>query len=180
MCSAPKHHIVCTLVCVQWGIASWCILSWGVLGWLVCCSIIGRVWLLTASLQLVIALVAGPVICSFPLLIIGTVLLCKHLSQRSGWSGGGGLNLLHWQCIVDLWGWWCHKCGNLPHILLCCPSHGLSLLWWHRLCIGSCCSGLGHHSSIVWSLVLVRSTSSAAWLWCNGRWCRSRLWLSRD
>ena len=42
--------------------------------------------MLTTSLQLVIALVAGPIVSSFPLLIIGgrlvgTVLLCEHLSQ---------------------------------------------------------------------------------------------------
>ena len=135
--------------------------------------------MLTDSLWLIISLVAGMVISSFPLLIVGgrmvgTVLLCEQLSQRSEWSGCGGLHWLHWWCIVDFWGWWCHKCGHFPHILLCWPSHGLSLLRWRRLCIGSCCSRLGHHSSIVRSLVLVSTISSVAWLWCNGMWCQSR------
>ena len=135
------------LVCVQWNIESWCILSWGVLGWLVCRDIVGRVRLLTTSLRLIISLVAGTIISRFPLLIVGgrlvgMILLCEHLSQWSGWSRGKGLNFLHWWCIVYLWGWWCHKCGNFPHILLCCPSHGLILLRWHRLCIGICCSRL--------------------------------------
>ena len=185
-CVVPINITECAQsVCAQRGVVSWCILSWGVLGGSVCCSIVGRVWLLTVSLWLVIALVARPVISSLPLLIVGgrlvgTVLLCEHLSQRSGWSRGRGLNLLHWWWIVYLWGWWCHKSRNFPHILLCWPSHGLSLLWWHRLCTRGCCSGLGHHSSIVWSLVLVRNISSVAWLWCDGRWCRSRLWLLGD
>ena len=154
-CVMPINITECTrLVCVQWGVASWCILSWGVLGWPVSRDIIGRVRLLTASLRLVIALVVGPIVSSLPLLVVGgrlvgTILLCEHLSQRSGWSGGRGLNCLYWWCIVDLWGWRCHKCGNFPHILLCWPSHGLNILWWCRLCVGSCCFGLGHHSSIV-------------------------------
>ena len=155
------------------------------MGWLVCHDTVGRVQLLTASLWLIIALVTGLVISSFPLLIVGgrlagMVFLCKYLSQWSGWSRGRGLNLLHWWCIVDLWGSGCHKCGNFPHILLCWPSHGLSLLQWCRLCIGSCCSGLGHHSSIVRGFVLVSNTSSVAWLWCNSRWCWLRPWLLRD
>ena len=85
-CVVPIDLIECAwLVCVKRGVASWCILSWGVLGRSVCCGIIGRVWLLTASLRLVIALVTGLIISSFPLLIVGgrlvgTVLLCEHLS----------------------------------------------------------------------------------------------------
>ena len=124
----PIDITECTrLVCAQRNVASWCILSWGVLGWPVCRDIVGRVRLLTTSLWLVIALVVGPVIPSFPLLIVGgklvwTVLLCKHLSQWSRWSRVGGLNWLHWWCIVDLWGWQCNKCGYFPHILLCWPS----------------------------------------------------------
>ena len=153
---------------------------WGVLGWSMRCGIVGRVRLLTASLLLIIGLVSGSIISSFPLLIVGgrlvgMVLLCKHLLQRSGWSGGGGLNWLHWWCIVDLWGWQYHKCGYFPYILLCWPSHGMILLWWHRLCIGSCRSRLRHHSSIVRILVLVSNISSVAWLWCDDRW-----WLLRD
>ena len=66
-----------------------------------CCGIVGRVWLFIASLRLVIALVVGLVVSSLPLLIVGgrlvgMVLLCEHLSQRSGWSGGGGLQKLYW------------------------------------------------------------------------------------
>ena len=85
---------------MQQGIASWCILSCGVLGGSVCCGIVGRVWLLTASLWLVIGLVPGPIIFSFPLLVVGgrlvgMVLLCEHLSQRSEWSGGRGLHRLY-------------------------------------------------------------------------------------
>ena len=79
-----------------------------------------------------------------------------------------------------MWGWRCHRCGNFPHILLCWPSYGLSLLRWCRLCVGSCCSGLGHQSCVVRSLVLVRNTSNVAWLWCNGRWCRTVLWMLGD
>ena len=79
-----------------------------------------------------------------------------------------------------MWWWWCHKCRNFPHILLCWPSHGLSLLRWCRMCVGSCCSGLGHHSCIVRGLVLVRNISIVAWLWCNDRWCWSLLWLLGD
>ena len=154
-CVIPINITECTrLICAQWSIASWCILSWGVSGWPVRHDIIWRVQLLTTSLWLVIALVPGSVVSSFPLLIVGgrlvgMVLLCEHLSQRSRWSGGRGLNLLHWRCIVYLSGRQCHKCGNFPYILLCRPSHGLSLLWWHRLCVGSCCSRLGHHSNVV-------------------------------
>ena len=49
-------------------------------------TVIGRVQLLTTSLWLVISLVAGMVVSSFPLLIVrgrmfGAVLLCEHLSQ---------------------------------------------------------------------------------------------------
>ena len=100
-CVMPINITKCTrLVCVQRSVASWCILSWGVLGWPVSHDIIGRVWLLTPSLWLVITLVARLVVSSLPLLIVGgrlvgMVLLCKHLSQRSGWSGGRGLNWLH-------------------------------------------------------------------------------------
>ena len=96
-CVVPINITECTwLVCVQRGIASWCIWSWGVLGWLVCHGIVGSVQLLTTSLWLVISLVVQSVISSFPLLIVGgrmvgTILLCKHLSQRSGWSEGRGL-----------------------------------------------------------------------------------------
>ena len=157
-----------------------CIWLLRILGWPVCPSIVGRVWLFTASLWLVIVLVLGLIIPSLPLLIVGgrmvgMVLLCEHLSQRSGWIGGRDLNWLHWWCIVDLWGLWCHKCGNFPHILLCWPSHGLGLLRWRRLCIGSCRSGLRHHSIIVQSLVLVSNIRGVSWLWCNGRWCWWRL-----
>ena len=112
--------------------------------------------------------------------LVGIVLLCEHLSQRSGWSGGEGLNLLHWWCIVYLWGWWCHKCGNFPHVLFCWPSQGLSLLRWCRLCVRSCGSRLGHHSCIVRSLVLVGNTSSVAWLWWYYKWYRTMLWLLGD
>ena len=59
------------LVCAQQGIVSWSIWSWGVLGGSICCSIIGRVWLLTTSIWLVIVLVLGPIISSLPLLIVG-------------------------------------------------------------------------------------------------------------
>ena len=41
---------------------------------MVCHDIIRRVWLLTASLRLIVALVPGSVIPSLPLLIIGLVL----------------------------------------------------------------------------------------------------------
>ena len=120
----PINIIECVwLVCAQQCVVPWCILSWGFLGGSVCYDIVGRVWLLTASLRLVIGLVLGLIISSLPLLIVGgrlvgTVLLCKHLSQWSGWSRCGGLNRLHWWCIVDLWRWCCHECGYLPHILL--------------------------------------------------------------
>ena len=111
------------LVCTQRGVASQCIWSWRILGWSVCHDIVGGVWLLTTSLHLIVVLILGLVIPSFTLLIIrgwlvGMVLLCNHLSQWSRWSRGGGLNRLHWWCIVDLGGWRCHECGNLPHILL--------------------------------------------------------------
>ena len=100
MCNAHKHHRVykfglCATVC--------CVLvnsTVGGFGRLVIRDIIGRVQLLTASLRLAIALVTGPVVSRFPLLIIGgtlvgTVLLCEHLSQQSRWSGGRGFNLFH-------------------------------------------------------------------------------------
>ena len=75
------------LVCMQWGVVSRCIWLWRILGWSVCHNIVGGVWLLTASLLFIIALVPGSVIPSFPLLIIGgwlvgTIFMCKHLSQR--------------------------------------------------------------------------------------------------
>ena len=130
---------------------------------------------------------------------LGCRACCFHLSLvdcwgQAGWDGfvvrtlvpterveeGGGLHRLYWWCIVDLWGWWCHKYGNFPHILLCWPSDGLSLLRWRRLCIRGCFSVLGHHYSILQSLVLVSNISGVAWLWCNGRWCWSRLWLLED
>ena len=85
-CVVPVDLTECAwLVCVQRGIASWCIWSWGILGRSVCRGTIGRVWLLTASLRLIVALVSGSVIFGLPLLVIGgwlvrTVLLCKHLS----------------------------------------------------------------------------------------------------
>ena len=185
-CVVPIDLIECAqLVCVQRGVVSWCILLWGVLGWPVCHGIVGRVWLLTTSMWLIIVLVLGPIISSLPLLIVGgklvgTVLLCEHLSQWSRWSGGEGLNLLHWWFILYLWGWWCHKCGYFPNIWLYRPSHALILLRWCRLCVGSCCSRLGHHSGVVYNLVLLSKTSSVAWLWCNDRWCQSRKWLLRD
>ena len=95
-CVMPINITECTwFLCAQWSI-----LPWGVLGWSISREIIGRVRLLTASPWLVISLIAGPVVSSLPLLItggrlVGTVLLCEHLSQRGGWSRGGGLNLLH-------------------------------------------------------------------------------------
>ena len=100
MCSSHKHHRVCTVGLCATGHCVLVHFVMGVLGWPVCHGIVGRVRLLTASLWLVIALVAGPVVSSFPLLIIGgtlvgTVLLCEHLSQQSRWSGGRGFNLLH-------------------------------------------------------------------------------------
>ena len=89
MCSSHRPQKVCMVVCVQQGVASRNIWSWGVLGGSVHCGIIGRVLLLTTSLWLVIALVLGPIIYSFPLFIVGgrlvgTILLCEHLSQQSG------------------------------------------------------------------------------------------------
>ena len=77
-------------------------------------------------------------------------------------------------------GWWCHECGHFPRVLLCWPSQGLSLLQWHRLGIRSCGSGLGHHSCIVRSLVLVGNTMGVGWLWWYCRWCRTVLWLVGD
>ena len=94
-CIVPIDLTECAwLVCAQWGIASWCIWSWVVLGRLIHYGIVGRVWLLTTSLRFVIGLALGPIISSFPLLIVGgrlvgMVLLCER-------SGGGGLNCLHW------------------------------------------------------------------------------------
>ena len=96
-CVVPIDLTECAwLVCVQRGIVSRSIWSWVVLGGSVRCGIVGRVWLLTASLWLVIGLVLGLIISSLPLLIVGgrlvgMVLLCEHLSQWSGWSRGGGL-----------------------------------------------------------------------------------------
>ena len=141
--------------------------------------------MLTASLWLIVSLVPGLVIPSLPLLIIrgwlvGMVLLCKHLSQWSGWGRRRGLNCLHLWCIVYLGGWKCHKCGHFPHVLLCWPSQGLSLLQWRRLCVRSCGSRLGHHSCIVQSLVLVGNTSSVSWLWWYCKWCCTVLWLLGD
>ena len=84
-CVVPIDLTKCAwLVCVQRGIASWCILSWGVFSRSVCRGIVGRVWLLTASLCLVIGLVLGLIIYSFSLLIVGgklvgMVFLCKIL-----------------------------------------------------------------------------------------------------
>ena len=88
------------LICAQWGVASRSIWSWGVLGRSVRCNIVGRIWLLTASMWLVIGLVLGPIISSFPLLVFGgrlfgMVLLCEHLSQQSRLSRDRGLNCLH-------------------------------------------------------------------------------------
>ena len=156
-----------------------------ILGWPVHYGIVGRIWLFTTSLRLIISLVPGLVIPGLPLLVIrgwlvGTVLLCKHLSQWSRWSKGGGLNSFHRWCIVDLGRFQCHKCGHLSHVLLCWPSQGLILLWWRRLCVRSCGFGLGHPSCIVWSLVLVGNTSSVAWLWWYCRWCQMVLWLVGD
>ena len=91
----PIDITECTrLVCAQWCVASWWIFSWGGLGWPVSRGIIGRVRLLTSSLRLVIALVAGPIVSSFPLLIVGgrmvgTVLLCEHLPNGAGGAGTG-------------------------------------------------------------------------------------------
>ena len=50
-------------------------------------GVVGRIWLLTSSLQLVVAPIPSSVISGFPLLVIGgrlvgTILLSKHLSQR--------------------------------------------------------------------------------------------------
>ena len=146
-CSAHKHHRVCTVGLCATGR---CVLVHFVMGGFGWVGLLRHCWeglVVTASLRFVIGLVLGPIISRFPLLIfggrlVGTVLLCKYLSQWSGWSRGGGLNLLHWWCIVYLWGWRCHKYGHLTHVFLCLPCQGLSLLRCHRLCIGSCCSGL--------------------------------------
>ena len=59
------------LVHTQWGVVPRCIWLCSILGWPVFCGIVGRVWLLTASLRLIVALVPGLIIPSFPLLIIG-------------------------------------------------------------------------------------------------------------
>ena len=81
----------------------------GVLSWPDHPNIVGRIWLLTASLWLVVALIPCSVVSVLPLLVIrgwlgGRVLLCKHLSQRSRRIWGRGLSGLHWWCIVDLGG----------------------------------------------------------------------------
>ena len=50
-CVVPIDLIECAqLVCAQRGVASRSIWSWGVLGGSLRCSIVGRIWLLTASL----------------------------------------------------------------------------------------------------------------------------------
>ena len=124
-CIVPIDLTECAwLVCAQQGVVSRCIWSWGVLGGLIHCGIIGRVQLLTATLWFIIGLVLGPNISSLPLLIfggrlVGTILFCKYLSQRSGLSRSGGLDRLRWWCIINLGGLRCHKCGHLPRILLC-------------------------------------------------------------
>ena len=94
-CVVPIDVAECIgLVCAQQSIASWCILAWGVLGGSVCCGIVGRLWLLTASLRLVISLVAGLVVSSLPLLIVGgrlvgTILLCDTCPNEAGGAGVG-------------------------------------------------------------------------------------------
>ena len=94
-CVVPINITECAwLVCVQRGVASWYVWSWGVLSWPVCRDIVGRVWLLTASLWLVVSLVSRTIISSFPLLIVGgrlvgTVLLCEHLPNGVGGAGMG-------------------------------------------------------------------------------------------
>ena len=90
MCNA--HNIIeCTRsVCTQRIVASWCILSWGVLGWLVSHDIIGRVWLLSASLRLVIPLVVGPIVSSLPLLIVGGRLAERFCCANTCPNGVGG------------------------------------------------------------------------------------------
>ena len=94
-----------------------------ILGWLVCPCIVGRVWLLTASLWLVVSLIPCLVVSGLPLLVIGgwlggTVVLFKHFSQRSRQSWGGDLGGLYGWCIVVLGAYGCYKHGNLSHILL--------------------------------------------------------------
>ena len=85
-CVVPIDLTECAwLVCAQQSIASRSIWSWGVLGGSVHYGIVGRIWLLIASLWLVIGLVLRLIILGLPLLIVrvrlvGTVLLCKHLS----------------------------------------------------------------------------------------------------
>ena len=48
------------------------------------------------------------------------------------------------------------------------------------MCIRNCGSRLGHHSCIVWSLVLVGNTRGVAWLWWYCRWCQTVLCLVGD
>ena len=72
------------LICAQQGIASRCVWLLRVLGWLVFPDIVGRIWLLIASLWLIINLIPGLVVSGLHLLVIRgwlvrTVLLCKHL-----------------------------------------------------------------------------------------------------
>ena len=70
-CVVPIDLTECEwLVCTQRGIASQCIWSLRILGWPVCPSIVGRVWLLIASLSLIVSLVSGSVIPGLPLFII--------------------------------------------------------------------------------------------------------------
>ena len=86
MCNSHKHHRVYKVgLCTT---EHWILVhsTLGVLGWPISRGIIGRVRLLIASLWLVIALVVGPFVSSFPSLIVGgmlvgTILLCKNLSQ---------------------------------------------------------------------------------------------------
>ena len=59
----------------------------GILGWLVHPGVVGRIWLLTASLRLVVVFIPYLVVSGFPLLVIrgwlgGKVLLWKHLSEK--------------------------------------------------------------------------------------------------
>ena len=86
MCIVPiELQQLAWLICAQHRVASRCVWLLRILGWLVFLGIVGRVWLLIASLRLIVALVLGSVIFVLPLLVIGgflvrTVLLCKHLS----------------------------------------------------------------------------------------------------
>ena len=59
------------LVCAQWSVASRCIWLLNILGWLVFLGIIGNLWLLTASLQLVVSPVPSSAISTLPLLAVG-------------------------------------------------------------------------------------------------------------